>query len=178
MTDFNYLIEDPIHFLSSNPADILIVDIGLPRASWIEAMKALSEKYPGIQYCMFTIYEDNDKIFNSLQTGVKGYILKGSSKEKILEAVRELFRGGSLMSPSLARRVLDQFQRMKVTPVVVSLLLTDREQEILNLLAKGLLYKEIGELLNITTETVKQHIHRIYEKLQVSNRTEAVNLMK
>lgn len=169
--------EDAMHFLPSNPPDILIVDIGLPRASGIEAMKALSEKCPGMQYCMFTVYEDDDKIFNSLQTGAKGYILKGSSKEKILEAVQELFRGGSPMSPSIARRVLDQFQRMKVTPVVVSLPLTDREQEILNLLAKGLLYKEIGELLNITTGTVKQHIHRIYDKLQVSNRTEAINII-
>jgi RNA polymerase sigma factor (sigma-70 family) len=172
-----YNAEDAIHFLPSNPADILIVDIGLPRASGIDAMKILSEQCPGMQYCMFTVYEDDDKIFNSLQTGAKGYILKGSSKEKILEAVQELFKGGSPMSPSIARRVLDQFQRMKVTPVVVSLPLTDREQEILNLLAKGLLYKEIGELLNITTGTVKQHIHRIYDKLQVSNRTEAVNLM-
>ncbi len=169
--------EDAMHFLPSNPTDILIVDIGLPRASGIDAMKVLSEKCPGMQYCMFTVYEDDDKIFNSLQTGAKGYILKGSSQEKILEAVRELYRGGSPMSPSIARRVLDVFQRMKVTPVVVSLPLTDREQEILNLLAKGLLYKEIGELLNITTGTVKQHIHRIYDKLQVSNRTEAVNLM-
>ncbi len=172
-----YNAEDAIHFLPSNPADILIVDIGLPRASGIDAMKALSDNCPGMQYCMFTVYEDDDKIFNSLQSGAKGYILKGSTKEKILDAVKELYKGGSPMSPSIARRVLDQFQRMKITPVIVSLPLSDREQEILSLLAKGLLYKEIGELLAITTGTVKQHIHRIYDKLQVSNRTEAENLM-
>src|SRR5690348_15420321 len=78
--------EDAIHFLPNNPVDILIVDIGLPRASGIDAIKALTEKCPRMQYCMFTVYEDDDKIFNSLQAGAKGYILKGSSSEKILDA--------------------------------------------------------------------------------------------
>lgn len=167
--------EDAIHFLPSNPADILIVDIGLPRASGIEAIRQISEKCPSMQYCMFTVYEDDDKIFQSLQAGAKGYILKGSSSDKILTAVRELHDGGSPMSPSIARRVLDVFQKLQVTPVVAALPLTQREQEILHQLSKGLLYKEIGDLLGITTGTVKQHIHKIYDKLQVSNRTEAIN---
>jgi len=167
--------EDAIHFMPSNPADILIVDIGLPRASGIEAIRQISEHCPSMQYCMFTVYEDDDKIFQSLQAGAKGYILKGSSSEKILAAVRELHEGGSPMSPSIARRVLDVFQNLKVTPVVAALPLTQREQEILQLLSKGLLYKEIGDMLAITTGTVKQHIHKIYDKLQVSNRTEAIN---
>ncbi len=170
-----YTAEDAMHFLPQNPPDVLIVDIGLPRASGIDAIIKLSDFCPGLQYCMFTVYEDDDKIFTSLQAGAKGYILKGSSPDKIVSAVRELHAGGSPMSPSIARRVLDVFQKMKVAPEPVHLPLTDREREILNLLAKGLLYKEIGELLNITTGTVKQHIHKIYEKLQVSNRTEAVN---
>ena len=170
-----YTAEDAMHFLPPNPVDVLIVDIGLPRASGIDAILKLSGTCPGMQYCMFTVYEDDDKIFNSLQAGAKGYILKGSAPDKIVSAVRELHAGGSPMSPSIARRVLDVFQKMKVAPVEVYLPLTDREREILNLLAKGLLYKEIGELLNITTGTVKQHIHKIYEKLQVGNRTEAVN---
>ena len=169
--------EDAMYFLPSNPTDILIVDIGLPRATGIEAMQYLVEHCPGTQYCMFTVYEDDDKIFNSLQSGAKGYILKGSSSDKIVSAVRELNHGGSPMSPSIARRVLDVFQKMKVTPVVVALPLTEREQEILVQLSKGLLYKEIGELLGITTGTVKQHIHKIYDKLQVSNKTEAINKM-
>jgi DNA-binding NarL/FixJ family response regulator len=167
--------EDAMHFLPSNPTDILIVDIGLPRASGIEAMKYLVEHCPGIQYCMFTVYEDDDKIFNSLQSGAKGYILKGSSPDKIVSAVRELYHGGSPMSPTIARRILDVFQKMQVTPVVSALPLTVREFEILQQLSKGLLYKEIAELLQITTGTVKQHIHKIYEKLQVSNKTEAIN---
>jgi len=167
--------EDAIHFLPANPADILIVDIGLPRASGIDAIKILSEQCPSMQYCMFTVYEDDDKIFESLQAGAKGYILKGSSEDKILSAIRELHQGGSPMSPSIARRVLDVFQNLHMTPVVISLPLTKREQEILQHLSKGLLYKEIGDLLGITTGTVKQHIHKIYEKLHVSNKTEALN---
>lgn len=173
-----YTAEDAMHFLPSNPADILIVDIGLPRASGIDAIRHLTEHCPGMQYCMFTVYEDDDKIFNSLQAGAKGYILKGSGTDKILEAVRELAQGGSPMSPSIARRILDVFQTMQITPVVSSLPLTAREQEILRHLSKGLLYKEIGELLGITTGTVKQHIHKIYDKLQVSNKTEAINKFK
>lgn len=170
-----YTAEDAIHFLPSNPADILIVDIGLPRASGIDAIRKLAELCPAMQYCMFTVYEDDDKIFQSLQAGAKGYILKGSAPDKILSAVRELHEGGSPMSPSIARRVLDVFQKLQVTPVVAALPLTQREHEILQLLSKGLLYKEIGDMLGITTGTVKQHIHKIYDKLQVSNRTEAIN---
>lgn len=167
--------EDAMHFLPPNPADILIVDIGLPRASGIDAIRFLTEICPGMQYCMFTVYEDDDKIFNSLQAGAKGYILKGSSSEKILSAVRELSEGGSPMSPSIARRILDVFQKHQIIPVVSSLPLSNREQEILQLLSQGLLYKEIGDKLGITTGTVKQHIHKIYDKLQVSNKTEAIN---
>ena len=170
--------EDAIHFLPANPVDILIVDIGLPRTSGIDAIRALSEKCPAMQYCMFTVYEDDDKIFQSLQAGAKGYILKGDSVDKILSAVRELHLGGSPMSPSIARRVLDVFQKLQITPVITSLPISHREQEILQLLSKGLLYKEIGDQLGITTGTVKQHIHKIYDKLHVSNRTEAINKMK
>jgi DNA-binding NarL/FixJ family response regulator len=173
-----YNAEDAMHFLPSNPVDILIVDIGLPRASGIDAMRFLAEHCPAMQYCMFTVYEDDDKIFNSLQSGAKGYILKGSTAEKILSAVRELYQGGSPMSPSIARRILNVFQKLQVTPVVSALPLTQREQEILQLVSKGLLYKEIGDQLTITTGTVKQHLHRIYDKLQVSNKTEAINKLK
>lgn len=167
--------EDAMHFLPLHPVDILIVDIGLPRASGIDAIKLLHEQCPAMQFCMFTVYEDDDKIFNSLQAGAKGYILKGAGEEKILTAVRELHQGGSPMSPSIARRVLDQFQKMQANHIHTMLPLSPREQEILEHLARGLLYKEIGELLGITYGTVTQHIHRIYDKLQVSNRTEAIN---
>lgn len=170
--------EDAMLFIPKQNIDILIVDIGLPRASGIEAIKFLTEHCPKMQFCMFTVYEDDDKIFNSLQAGAKGYILKSASKEKLLEAIRELSNGGSPMSPSIARRIIDVFSTLKTTPVVKSLPLSDRELELLTLLSKGLLYKEIADKLGITTGTVKQHIHKIYDKLQVSNKTEAINKMK
>jgi DNA-binding NarL/FixJ family response regulator len=170
--------EDAMHFLVANPVDILIVDIGLPRASGIDAIRYLTEHCPSMQYCMFTVYEDDDKIFNSLQAGAKGYILKGAPADKILTAVRELHEGGSPMSPIIARKLLNVFQKLQVTPVVAALPLTSRELEILQHLSRGLLYKEIGDKLGITTGTVKQHLHKIYDKLQVSNRTEAINKLK
>lgn len=169
--------EDAMNFLPSCPVDILIVDIGLPRASGIDAIRFLKAKCPAMQYCMFTVYEDDDKIFNSLQAGAKGYILKGSSPDKILEAVRELAQGGSPMSPSIARRVIDEFQKLQISQPAVPLPLTPREQEVLKYLAQGMLYKEIGDIMGITHGTVKQHIHKIYDKLHVSNKTEAIKRM-
>lgn len=167
--------EDAMHFLPQNPADILIVDIGLPRASGIEAINHLTEYCPKMQFCMFTVYEDDDKIFESIKAGAKGYILKKSNNDKIIEAIRELHAGGSPMSPSIARRIMELFSGLPANPASRKLPLTDRELELLNLLSKGLLYKEISAQLGITVGTVKQHIHKIYEKLQVSNKTEAIN---
>ncbi len=175
-TQVYHTAEDAMQFLRQNPADILIVDIGLPRASGIDAINFLVKYCPAMQYCMFTVYEDDEKIFNSLQAGAKGYILKGSDPIKIVEAVRELYQGGSPMSPSIARRILDVFQKMNIKPTISKLPLTSRELELLELLAKGLLYKEIADQMGITTGTVKQHIHKIYDKLQVTNRTEAIHL--
>lgn len=167
--------EDAIFFVPKSNVDIIIVDIGLPRASGIEAITTLIEMCPSILFCMFTVYEDDDKIFKSLQAGAKGYILKGASKEKILDSIRELHQGGSPMSPSIARRIIDIFSEMKLKTEPSRLPLTNKELEILTLLSKGMLYKEIGDMMKITMGTVKQHIHKIYEKLQVSNRTEAIN---
>ncbi|MBK6544749.1 MAG: response regulator transcription factor [Saprospiraceae bacterium] len=173
-----YNAEDAMKFLPQNPVDILIVDIGLPRASGIDAIKYLTQYCPAMQFCMFTVYEDDEKIFNSLQAGAKGYILKGSATNKIIEAVQELYKGGSPMSPSIARRILDVFQKFNIPTVNKELPITSREKELLEFLAQGFLYKEIADKMGITTGTVKQHIHKIYEKLQVSNRTEAINLLK
>jgi DNA-binding NarL/FixJ family response regulator len=170
--------EDAMHFIPHHNLDVVIVDIGLPRASGIDAIKFLTERCPNLQFCMFTVYEDDDKIFQSLQAGAKGYVLKGSSKEKILNSIRELYNGGSPMSPSIARRIIDTFSTKKITPVVNSLPISNREMELLTLLSKGMLYKEIASQLNITVGTVKQHIHKIYDKLQVSNKTEAINKLR
>lgn len=170
--------EDAIHFFPHHKADVFIVDIGLPRASGIEAITTLSSICPETEFCIFTVYEDDDKIFQSLQAGAKGYILKSAPSQKIIEAVRELHHGGSPMSPHIARRVIDVFHQREVKPTHKELPITPRETELLTLLSKGLLYKEIAGQIGITIGTVKQHIHKIYEKLQVSNRTEAINMLK
>lgn len=167
--------EDAMLFLDKNPVDIVIVDIGLPRASGVDAIRHLTELCPGTEFCMFTVYEDDDKIFESIQAGAKGYILKKSSPEQIIRALRELANGGSPMSPSIARRVIDVFSNLPGNPVREELPITAREYELLENLSRGLLYKEIAVIMGITTGTVKQHIHRIYDKLQVTNRTEAIN---
>ncbi len=169
--------EDAILFIPKTNINIVLVDIGLPRASGIEAIEQIKAKCPKILFCMFTVYEDDEKIFRSLQAGAKGYILKGSSKDKIIIAIRELAEGGSPMSPTIARKIIDSFKDFKLQQVQKELPLTHREIELLHLLAKGMLYKEIADQLNITVGTVKQHIHKIYDKLQVNNKTEAINKM-
>lgn len=168
--------EDAIFFLQKNPAHICIVDIGLPRANGLEAIRELTPLCPGMQFCMFTVYEDDEKIFESLKAGAKGYILKGESTAKITSFIRELHHGGSPMSHIIARRILGFFQNINIPPKPVILPLSERETELLTYLSKGLQYREIGERMGITTGTVKQHIHRIYEKLHVTNKTQAINL--
>jgi len=168
--------EDAMTFLPQHPVDILILDIGLPRATGIEALVYLLDKNCVKEFCMFTIYEDDEKIFTSLQAGARGYILKGTAPGKILESIRELYQGGSPMSPMIARRVLERLGRGSSEEAGNDRLpLSPREEEILRLLAKGHLYKEIADSLQLSVGTIKQYLHRTYEKLQVSNRTEAIN---
>jgi len=167
--------EDALIFLPTHQPDIVIVDIGLPRASGITVISKLSVEFSAMLFCMFTVYEDDEKIFQSMNAGAKGYILKGASKERIINSIHELHEGGSPMTPSIARRIIDIFSAMTLSSAKVVLPITTRELELLTLLSKGLLYKEIGVKMGITTGTVKQHIYKIYEKLHVSNRTEAIN---
>jgi len=167
--------EDAMTFVPHQNIDIIIVDIGLPRANGIKAIESLSEQCPKLLFCMFTVYQDDDKIFRSLQAGAKGYILKGSSQEKIISSIRELNKGGSPMSPTIARRIIDIFSTLKINPIPNHLPITNREMELLTLLSKGLMYKEIASDLGITLGTVKQHIHKIYDKLHVTNKVEAIN---
>lgn len=172
-----YDAESAISFLSKFPADVVLVDIGLPGVNGIQAIIKIREKQPQTHFCMFTVFEDNEKIFKSLRAGAKGYILKNSDPDQILTSIRELYEGGSPMNPEIARKVIDAFSMIPAEKIKnISLPLTSREMEILKLLSKGLLYKEIAEELGITIGTVKQHIHKIYDKLQVNNRTEAINL--
>lgn len=154
--------------------DIVISDINLPDKSGIDAMKYIKNLFPQIQFIMFTIYEDSDQVFDALKSGASGYILKNTTPNKIIESIIELSEGGSPMSPSIARKVINTFNS-NLSSKKVENLLTHREFEVLELLSKGFLYKEIADQLSISISTVKRHINHIYEKLQVQNKTEAVN---
>lgn len=162
--------EDAVDGLSEDVPDIVIMDIGLPQGTGIDCIRQLKEKGSSLQFVIFTVYEDSDQVFEALTAGASGYLLKNSSPDKIISALREIHQGGSPMSLSIARKVVSSFQR----PVTQNQL-SEREMEVLTLLAKGLLYKEIAEKLTISKGTVSQHVHNIYEKLHVQNRTEAIN---
>ena len=122
---------------------------------------------------MFTIYEDDEKVFEALSAGASGYLLKKTALGKITDSLLELHCGGSPMSTQIARKVINRLQTNRASEEIK--VLSARENEVLQLLAKGLLYKEISDQLHISTGTVRQHIHKIYEKLHVQNRTEALN---
>lgn len=165
--------EDAFNDLLEQKPDIYIVDINLPGMSGIEFIRKIKNKCPGTQFMMFTIYEDSDSVFEALTAGANGYLLKNTPQNKILAHIKELYQGGSPMSMQIARKVVTAFQKSQQGQNIENL--SSREKEVLQLLSKGFLYKEIGEKLNISTGTVRQHIHKIYEKLHVQNRTEAVN---
>lgn len=153
---------------------IVLTDINLPGKSGIECVAEIKPLFPEMLFIMFTIYEDSDQVFDALKAGSSGYILKNTAPEKIIDSLVELHEGGSPMTPKIARKVLNTFNK-NVPEQEVSELLSKREQEVLELLSKGFLYKEIADNLNIAMSTVKRHLNHIYAKLQVQNKIEAVN---
>ncbi len=166
--------EKALAALQQSPPDIAIVDISLPGISGTDLILRLIDKMRQTQFMVCTIHDDNETIFEALKSGATGYILKDPiTAEQIIRAIQDLFAGGSPMSPFIARKVIGSFQR----PVIPNQrsLLSHREKEVLDLLAKGLLYKEIAHQLFISPETVKQHLKKIYQKLHVQNKIEALN---
>lgn len=155
--------------------DVVIMDINMPGMSGIDCIRTIKSDCPATQFMIFTIYENDEKIFDALAAGASGYLLKKTPSEKIIEAIKELHQGGSPMSTPIARKVINHFKETK-SPGHESL--TNKENEILTLLSKGFLYKEIAAKLSISVGTVTQHIHNIYEKLHVSNKTEAINKLR
>jgi len=153
--------------------DVILMDIGLPGISGIECVRQLRTQCANTQYLMCTIFDDDENIFEALKAGATGYILKKTAPAKIVEAIIELHNGGSPMSGQIARRVIQAMHQPKKNEALASL--TERETEILHLLAKGFRYKEISDQLHISIATVRTHIHNIYEKLQVQSRTDALN---
>lgn len=154
-------------------AALFILDIGLPGMNGVECLVRLKAMRPHVKVLMFTVMEHDEKVFSALKAGADGYLLKRESPEKMLDSVKDALSGGAPMSSEIARRVLLSFRESPTAPNNQALL-SERENEVLHLLSKGFLYKEIADQLGISLNTVKQHIHHIYEKLQVQNRTEAV----
>lgn len=167
--------EDALQGLPDVNPDIVIMDINLPGMSGIECIAKIKKQCPHIQFMMFTIYESSAYVLEALAAGASGYLLKNTTPGKMVEAVRELYAGGSPMNSHIARKLVAAYQLSTALPAKNHFNISEREQEVLNLLSKGLLYKEIGQQLGISTGTVKQHIHNIYDKLHVQNRTEALN---
>ncbi|MGV3695740.1 response regulator transcription factor [Flavobacterium sp.] len=167
--------EEAIEELKDSDVDVVLMDINLPGESGIECVKKLKNLFPKLLFLMCTSYEDDDKIFQSLKAGASGYILKTDGPVKIINALDELFDGGSPMTSSIARKVVASFSKVDVNDSNVEML-TLREKEILNSLAKGRMNKEVANELDISIGTVRKHIQHIYEKLHVNTRVEAVNL--
>ena len=166
-------VEDAEREIPKIMPDVVLMDINLGSGSGIDCVSALKRLHPKLQFLMLTTYDDSEMIFNSLRAGASGYLLKRSAATELLAAIVEVHDGGSPMSMQIARKVVSHFHQIRKPASDVELL-TEREQGILALLAKGLPYKQIADQLGISPSTVHGHLHKIYGKLHVQSRTEAV----
>jgi len=177
--------EEALREIPSLKPNVVLMDINLGEAeSGIDCVKKLKPQNPDILYMMCTVYEEDEKIFEALSAGANGYILKKTAPGKLLDAIKELYEGGAPMSSMIARKIVNAFQNKTLSDTSGEAavnqgksirILSNRENEILVLLSKGLLYKEIAAQLYISQETVRKHVYHIYEKLHVNNRVEAIN---
>jgi len=165
--------EAALEALPRDRPNVVLMDINLPGMNGVECVRRLKQVAPDTQVVMLTVYEDTENIFNALAAGASGYLLKRTSRAELLDAIREVHRGGSPMTTHIARKVVQSFQKAGSSSRPTENL-SQREQEVLDCLSQGFLYKEIAEKLGISYETVHTYIRRIYEKLQVRTRTEAV----
>jgi DNA-binding NarL/FixJ family response regulator len=159
--------------LPTDQPDVVLMDINLGGMSGIECVEKLKATAPTLQILMLTVYEDTDQIFKALAAGASGYLLKRSSPTKLLQAIREVHAGGSPMTSSIARKVVASFQKASQT-AEKQIHLSPREEMVLNCVAKGSTYKQIADELDISIDTIRTYLRRIYEKLHVQSRTEAV----
>lgn len=166
-------MEDALSALSAEPADVVLADIGLPRMSGIEGVRRLKALRPDARIVMLTVYDDNDHVFEAICAGASGYLLKDTPPERLLEAIRELHGGGAPMTPGIARKVLEMFQRVPA-PRDDARRLSPREQEVLQLLSEGHSYKTAADALALGMDTIRYHVRHIYEKLHVHSKSEAV----
>ena len=153
--------------------DVILMDIGLPNISGIEGVRTVKTHFPTIQVLMFTVFDDDEKIFDAIRAGASGYLLKKTPPSEIIEAIRELYQGGAPMTSSIARRVIQSFQASP-SSIIEDYQLTVRENEILYSLVDGLSYKKIADKYCVSISTIRTHICNIYNKLHVNSKAEAV----
>jgi DNA-binding NarL/FixJ family response regulator len=165
--------EDALATLPAHQPQVVLMDINLPGMNGMECVRRLKLLLPETQFVMLTVYEDSDHIFQALQAGATGYLLKRTSRAELMAALRDVQAGGSPMTTNIARKVVKAFHQITPPEPVVAAL-SARENEVLQLLAQGYLYKEIADTLNVAVPTVNTYIRRIYEKLHVRSRTEAI----
>jgi DNA-binding NarL/FixJ family response regulator len=166
-------VEQALENLPSEKPSVVLMDINLPGLSGIEGVRRLKPLLPGTQFMMLTVYEDVDHVFDALAAGATGYLLKQTPRGELLASIKEVHAGGSPMTSNIARRVVQAFHREAPT-APASAELSQREREVLELLARGYLYKEIMDALGVSRGTVNTYIRRIYEKLHVRSRSQAV----
>lgn len=165
--------EDAIANIYTDHPQVVLMDVNLPGMSGIDATRILKERKPDIQIMMFTIYENNENVFDALAAGASGYILKQTKPAQLLEAIRDIYNGGAPMSGQIAKMVVGSFQQKDTTDTLNEL--TDREEEILHLLSAGYRNKDVADKLFISLSTVKSHVYSIYQKLHVTSRVAAIN---
>ncbi len=165
--------EDAISGIPNADLDVVLTDINLPAKNGIECIIELKPKCPKTQFLICTSFEDSETVFRALKAGATVYLTKTTQPSKLLDAIVEVYNGGSPISSHIARKVVGSFNEVEVNPEFEKL--TTREKEILDLLSKGLRYKEIADQIFLSTETVRTHIRNIYIKLQVNSRTDALN---
>ena len=166
--------DDLVHRVERANPDVIVMDIEMPGISGIEGVKLVKENFPDIKILMETIFEDDKKIFDSICAGAEGYILKNTAPAEILGAIKEIYEGGSPMTPTIANRVLKMVKSQRISDSNELFNLTDREKEILSCLVEGMSYKLIASECMISIDTVNVHIKNIYKKLQVHSKSEAV----
>ena len=166
--------ESALGALPSLKPQVVLMDINLPGISGVEAVKRLKPGLPETQFVMLTVYEDADHIYNALTAGDTGYLLKQTPRTELFDALRDVHHGGSPMTSNIARKVVQAFRGASLPPAEGAPELSKREQEVLDLLARGYLYKEIAERLNISVPSVNTYVRRMYEKLHVRSRAQAV----
>jgi DNA-binding NarL/FixJ family response regulator len=166
--------ESALAKLPHEKPSVVLFDINLPGMNGIECVRKLKPRLPDTQFVMITVYEDANHVFNALSAGASGYLLKQTRRNELIDALKDVHAGGSPMSSQIARKVVQNFHRNETQTDGETVELSPREREVLELLARGYLYKEIAEMLQIGVQTVNTYIRRIYEKLHVRSRAQAV----